>query len=538
MVVSASRDNTVKIWSLDGRVIKTLQSNDQITDIAFSSDGKTLAASCNDNTLLLWNLDLDVLLEQGCDWVGNYTENSKDSEIRDLCDGIEFSSSTLMEQGKNLAKFGSIEKATAKFLEAQKKDSGLNFEPEIFADQIGKASKLILKGNKLARTNDVKGAIAKFENALKLDNSLNFDPIKKAQELAAGYLITEGENFAKDGNLSESLIKFRQALESNPNLKFNPEEKAQKIYIPILIDKAQQYVKDGQKEKAIEIYLEAKKNTPDRDDFNIDILYDLGLLYLDLGQPQMAKGYFIELLKNSFNLYLYGYTENARFSSIDTIFFLIGLTSELEGETKNALSWYKKVEKGEQYLKAKRSEVNILIQQGLYDDAMTICNRLIEEQPDNTDLLFVRGVLGEEMGNFDQFEKDLRRVLEINPKHVNALNSLGYALAERTARYQEAYDLLKQANELEPENPFILDSFGWVLYKMGKHSESIEYLRKAYANINVSEFPDAAAETAAHLGEVLWISGNKDEAKAVFEKALQDFPENEKVKKAVKQFLP
>lgn len=258
--------------------------------------------------------------------------------------------------------------------------------------------------------------------------------------------------------------------------------------------------------------------------------------------------------------------------SIATIIFHLGLIAEVEKELNTALSWYKKVDKGLYRLDAQiriaailaeqgnsdkalehlhnvsvgndkdkfrlvKFEADLLAWQKRYDEAMAIYNRLIEANPDNPDLFFNRATLADTMGNFEQYEKDLRRILEINPKHINALNSLGHTLADRTTRYQEAYDLLKQAKDLEPENPFVLDSFGWVLYKMGNYEESLENLRKAYAKTDALT-PEAAAEIAAHLGEVLWASGNKAEAKAVFEKALQDFPENEKLKETVKRFIP
>ena len=111
---------------------------------------------------------------------------------------------------------------------------------------------------------------------------------------------------------------------------------------------------------------------------------------------------------------------------------------------------------------------------------------------------------------------------------------MGYTLTERTTRYQEAYDLLKQALDLQPEAPYVLDSMGWVLYKMSKYQEAIKHLRKAQAN---AETPEVIAEIAAHLGEVLWVSGDKEVAQAVWEKAVKNFPENEKLREVMHRFL-
>jgi len=153
------------------------------------------------------------------------------------------------------------------------------------------------------------------------------------------------------------------------------------------------------------------------------------------------------------------------------------------------------------------------------------------------DLLFNRAVLSEQIDNLEQFEQDLRHILKINPQHVDALNALGYSLAEHTNRHQEAHHLLKQALDLQPESPYVLDSMGWLLYKMGKYQEAIEHLRKAQANINASIPPEVAAESNIHLGEVLWVSGDKKAAKKVWKKARQDFPENEKLREVMRRFL-
>ncbi len=131
------------------------------------------------------------------------------------------------------------------------------------------------------------------------------------------------------------------------------------------------------------------------------------------------------------------------------------------------------------------------------------------------------------MNRFEQLERDLRRVLEIDPEHLDALNSLGYTLADRTDRHQEAYDLIKRALDLQPDNWSIQDSMGWVLYRMGKYAESLEYLRKAYAGID--HFSKDAGETVAHLVEVLWATGEKKESKKVWEKGLKDHPEDPKL---------
>ncbi len=171
----------------------------------------------------------------------------------------------------------------------------------------------------------------------------------------------------------------------------------------------------------------------------------------------------------------------------------------------------------------------LLTEQKRDDEAKDVYDRLFAIDLDRTDWLFRLAKLADRLNRFEQYERDLRHVLQIDPKHVKALNSLGYALAERTDRYQEAYDLIKRALDLQPENWNYQDSMGWVLYKMGKYSGSLEYLRKAYAKIDDLISPETAAEIVAHLVEVLWVTGEKKEAKEVWEKGLKDYPEDRRL---------
>ena len=111
------------------------------------------------------------------------------------------------------------------------------------------------------------------------------------------------------------------------------------------------------------------------------------------------------------------------------------------------------------------------------------------------------------------------------------LNALGYTLADRTDRYQEAYDLIRQAVSLSPSDHYILDSLGWVLYRLGQHDEAVDYLRQA---MEIRQDP----EIAAHLGEVLWVIGDKKAAKEVWEAALQIAPEDIDLLDVIKRFNP
>ena len=135
----------------------------------------------------------------------------------------------------------------------------------------------------------------------------------------------------------------------------------------------------------------------------------------------------------------------------------------------------------------------------------------------------------EETGGHKRRLQLLRRILAREPDNVQALNALGYTLADATDRYAEAYDLIKRALDLSSGDFYILDSMGWVLYRLGRLDEAIEYLQKAMA---IRQDP----EIAAHLGEVLWVKGDREAAKMVWETALQATPEDAHLLDVIKRF--
>ena len=124
-------------------------------------------------------------------------------------------------------------------------------------------------------------------------------------------------------------------------------------------------------------------------------------------------------------------------------------------------------------------------------------------------------------------EKDLLRVLEIKPGHTQSLNALGFTLTDLTDRHKEAYSLITAALKQKPGDPFILDSMGWVEYRLGNLESAEKYLRKALAKRNDPEI-------AAHLSEVLFAAGKKREARKIWIKANKEFPDNDKLERARK----
>jgi tetratricopeptide (TPR) repeat protein len=128
-------------------------------------------------------------------------------------------------------------------------------------------------------------------------------------------------------------------------------------------------------------------------------------------------------------------------------------------------------------------------------------------------------MLHERLGRIDLAEADLRNILEYDPNNAPALNALGYILADQTERYAEAYDYIKRALEQQPNDPATIDSMGWVQYKLGNLEQAQQYLEQA-----MELYPDD--EIAAHLGEVLWVSGQREAALNIWRSGLELEPQS------------
>ncbi len=158
------------------------------------------------------------------------------------------------------------------------------------------------------------------------------------------------------------------------------------------------------------------------------------------------------------------------------------------------------------------AEAQVLRDVKLWRDANAVLEQANKEYPDDVDLLYEQSMMAEKLNRMDEMERLLRKVIALKPDHHHAYNALGYSLAERNQRLEEARDLIRKALDLSPGEPFITDSLGWVEYRLGNRAEALRLLQQAYR-----ARPDA--EIAAHLGEVLWVSGQHDEARRVWREA-------------------
>lgn len=271
-----------------------------------------------------------------------------------------------------------------------------------------------------------------------------------------------------------------------------------------------------------------------------DLLLSLALINREIGDDLAAKAYLKQML---------GLQQR-----VDEAHFWLGRIAEDEGEMQTAISHYMQVGGESEFLSASNRIGQILIGSGQYqqareifvlqrrahpeeaealygleadlftrsgeqDQAMDVLNEALQQFPQSNTLLYARSMLAEQLGDLAMMERDLRDIIERDPDNATALNALGYTLANRTQRYGEAYELITRALELQPDEPAILDSMGWILYRKGRYEEAVGYLTRAY-----TEFPDP--EVAAHLGEVLWVSGETEAATTVWQGALMKDPEH------------
>jgi tetratricopeptide (TPR) repeat protein len=152
--------------------------------------------------------------------------------------------------------------------------------------------------------------------------------------------------------------------------------------------------------------------------------------------------------------------------------------------------------------------------------------RALASFPDEPAVLYSRALMWERRDEIPRAEADFRKILATDADDVNALNALGYTLADRTNRYQEALELISRALAAEPDNAAIIDSYGWVLYRLGRNKEALAELRRAFTK-------QKDAEIAAHLAEVLWVMGEKDEARKYFEEARKLDPKSRSLQRAI-----
>lgn len=329
--------------------------------------------------------------------------------------------------------------------------------------------------------------------------------------------------FSGDLNKAKALLK-------EASVKYPDNSKINKMYAQVLI-KAENY------EEAIEVY----QNISSADPKDIESQFALGLIYMQLEQDERAEGIFKKLLEQPEWQYQAS--------------FYLGKIEEKRDHTKNALVWFDKVMEGPFVFDASISAISLLAkdkqfneansrlsilqnkfpkqklrlllvqaelysQQKQYEKAFNLLTDALVDFPEQKELLYTRALMAERVNKPEIAKADLKKILAMEPDNVEALNALGYTLLNNPDGYAEAEKYLQRALRLEPEAAVIIDSYGWLQFKLGNKVKALEYLQKAYEK-------QPENEIAAHLAEVLWALDKKDEAKKIFNKAIKDAPDDE-----------
>ena len=200
------------------------------------------------------------------------------------------------------------------------------------------------------------------------------------------------------------------------------------------------------------------------------------------------------------------------------------------GRLNEAHDWLSQLSRGQPRLEVLFTtiESSLLIQGKHSGAAEQLLNTALNKFPNETDLLFARVLYYDSQSNRDGSERDLMQIISMQPEDSRALNHLGYMLADQTTRHEEALELIERAIAISPDDPAIIDSLGWALYKVARYEEALVQMRRAFA-----AFPDD--EVASHLGEVLWALGHFDEAMRVWQDALVTDPESPLIAEAMER---
>ncbi len=269
-------------------------------------------------------------------------------------------------------------------------------------------------------------------------------------------------------------------------------------------------------------------------------LRTMGFLEFQAGNMELAGRYFVELIGTG--------------TYVSDALFYLGSIAELEGDLDSAVSFYSQINSGDNLLPARvrlslllyrlgrtdealrsldevavthptlsadlaSARAELLMRLERFDDALALYARELERYPEDEGLLYARAFLYERMDRVDDALRELQALLDRNPDDPIALNAVGYTLADRTDRYEEAYEYIERAYEKSPDNAAIVDSMGWVEYRLGNMEAALEHLRRAW---DLSRDP----EIAAHLGEVLWVNGDREGAEEVWFESLGENPDS------------
>lgn len=365
---------------------------------------------------------------------------------------------------------------------------------------------LVLQSRYAAQLKHYDEALGLLDQVLEIDPSLHEVLIIKSRILTA------------QGKHEEATILIKQVVDELPDNN------------ALRLQYARMLVEQHKMDEATEQYSILYANLPD----DAEITLSLALLYIETKQLDEA----VEILNHLIEID----------KKVPVANYYLGRIAQNRGDNKQAISYYLGVKDGE-YLFDAQMRIGILLavlgkpDEGLaklealaeeqttwtlrvksylaqgeilrgelrYKEGVEMYSRALQQKRDDTTLLYARGLMAEKVDRLDMAEADLLKVITKEPDNADALNALGYTLADRTSRYKEAQEYIRRAAALVPDDPAILDSLGWVSYRLGEMDEALKWLSQAFAKLE-------DAEIAAHYGEVLWHANQKDKAREVWSK--------------------
>lgn len=415
-----------------------------------------------------------------------------------------------------------------------------------------------VEGNGHEKALAVKRLLAKESNTA--DGLVVLEALNKADPTNQHMLILQARYAAQLERYDEALELLDQVLEIDSTLADvhiikarilaaqGKQEQAMALVALVLMEQpdndhlrlqyARMLVEQRQFEQAKAQFSLLLKNDPQ----NAEILLSLGLLNIETGELDEATRHLSHLVEigqkeDISNYYLGRIAQNREQHKIAISYYLkvnsgdyvfdskmriaglfarLGRVDEglrqLEVLAEKQTSWPLRV-------RAYLAQGEILASKKRYAEGLEMYSRALQQKPDDADLLYARALMAEKVDRIDITEADLLKLLSTQPENANALNALGYTLADRTERLEEALDYIKRAAELVPDDPAILDSLGWVSYRLGNMKDALKWLGMAFERLE-------DAEIAAHYGEVLWKNNQREEAEKVWKIGLENNAEH------------
>ena len=375
---------------------------------------------------------------------------------------------------------------------------------DVIEARIALTQMALVNGDRAAALQESREAIGKFPNSelAVLMYSQLIENRAEAVKLLADFLKKNAKS--RDVRLAYARMLFEQSKVAEAKKEFrtllqqSPNDQTSLYALGLLMAQTNEI---AEAEKYLSAYINNLKGQPDRERDASQALMVLAQIAEDRNDTATAIAWLDMVATTGQNGALNATLKRSQ---------LLGKSGKLD-EARQLLS-QTETESDDERAKLIIGEAQLLRDADKLPEAIHLIQNALESYPDQPDLLYELGMLAEKNQQFDLMETAFRKVIKLMPDGQHAYNALGYSLADRNIRLPEAYDLIKTALSLSPDDPYIMDSMGWVEFRMGRFEKAEEILRRAFAI-------KADAEIAAHLGEVLWVRGREEEAKKLWRNA-------------------